>query len=185
VLLSNLLAVSCCLRPNDNIKVLSDFLQYLDLHKSCPSLWTNGCCIFPRRSGNLVGKNRTRAKSSYACYSDWHNDERAVSDQRLVLICLLYAIWLTCIIKVAGGIIARLAPLFTVSHATRGKLSGPYSKLPPALKRLTLDTVFALLTLHGSDVDGADLREAVASATSGTEDGQYWARLESARTVLS
>lgn len=62
---------------------------------------------------------------------------------------------------------ARLAPYFSIAHPTRGRLAGPWSKLPTqALRRLALDVVS---TLGEGEADSA-----VEEAVRGTEDAGYW-----------
>jgi len=68
---------------------------------------------------------------------------------------------------------ARLVPYFIITHATRGRLPGPYARLPPtsALRRLVLDVV---VTASSGD-DGNDaLKAAVDEAVKGTEVETYW-----------
>ncbi|KAF9822049.1 hypothetical protein IEO21_00043 [Rhodonia placenta] len=66
----------------------------------------------------------------------------------------------------------RLAPYFVISHATRGTLLGPYSKIPPAspLRRLVLDVVVTIISRGGRD----GLVSAVDEAVKGTEEQSYW-----------
>jgi pre-rRNA-processing protein IPI1 len=83
--------------------------------------------------------------------------------------------------QVSTGLLVRLVPFFMVTHATRGQLPGPYSKLPPALRRLMLDTVSKLQDMSEGDDTGAT--QAVVSATAGTEEAAYWANIRLAITV--
>ncbi|KAK7064145.1 testis-expressed sequence 10 protein [Favolaschia claudopus] len=64
---------------------------------------------------------------------------------------------------------SQLALYFTFTHATRGRIPGPYSKIPSSsgVRRLALD----LAALTGDD---QSLWSAVDLATSGTEDALYW-----------
>jgi pre-rRNA-processing protein IPI1 len=60
-------------------------------------------------------------------------------------------------------------PYFSITHATRGQILGPYSKLPSpsATRRLALD----LVALIGDD---PALTSAVDAAVLGTEEESYW-----------
>ncbi|KAJ7786421.1 hypothetical protein B0H16DRAFT_1446174 [Mycena metata] len=59
-------------------------------------------------------------------------------------------------------------PIRSITHATRGQILGPYSKLPSTLvRRLALD----LVTLIGED---SSLSSAVDVAVLGTEEEPYW-----------
>lgn len=70
---------------------------------------------------------------------------------------------------------ARLAPYFSITHATRGQVLGPYTKLPASsLKRLALDVVATLLRFPPDD-DG--LANAVLLAVKGASEETYWAQL--------
>lgn len=89
-------------------------------------------------------------------------------------------------VQVIQSIRSRFAPFFTIAHATRGQLPGPYSKLPAdstgSLRRLALDVAGTLLA--SSSEDGDDVFEsAVDRAVSGTAEDAYWAGLKS--TLLS
>lgn len=70
----------------------------------------------------------------------------------------------------------RLAPYFVISHATRGTLLGPYSKIPPGspLRRLVLDVVVSIISGAGGDGGRDGLVSAVNEAVKGTEEQSYW-----------
>ncbi|KAJ6503434.1 hypothetical protein C8R47DRAFT_1250354 [Mycena vitilis] len=63
----------------------------------------------------------------------------------------------------------QLVPYFSIIHATRGQILGPYSKLPPtsAVRRLALDLVASI-------GDDPSLTSAVNAAVLATEEEQYW-----------
>ncbi|KAJ7837515.1 hypothetical protein B0H14DRAFT_2790969 [Mycena olivaceomarginata] len=67
----------------------------------------------------------------------------------------------------------QIVPYFCITHATRGQILGPYSKVPAAsgTRRLALD----LVTLIGND---ASLSSAVDAAVLGTEDELYWRNIQ-------
>ncbi|KAJ6519922.1 hypothetical protein C8R45DRAFT_853222 [Mycena sanguinolenta] len=67
---------------------------------------------------------------------------------------------------------AQIVPYFSITHATRGKIPGPYSKVPSGIRRLALD--LAVLV-----DDDASLSPAVQAAVSGTEDELYWRNIRS------
>lgn len=77
---------------------------------------------------------------------------------------------------------SRLVPYFTINHAVRGQVSGPYSKLPSTqahLRRLCLDVVITLLAfgrVFGTDASEAcdALSEAVDLIVVGTNEEGYW-----------
>lgn len=94
-----------------------------------------------------------------------------------------------------------MAPYFTINHAIRGRLAGPFGKLPvtsnsASYRRLALDVAATLLAQQrqqqqttqpltsrsssGSDASeksGRMLGEAVDAAVGGTEDEAYWRHL--------
>ncbi|EMD42224.1 hypothetical protein CERSUDRAFT_110758 [Gelatoporia subvermispora B] len=78
--------------------------------------------------------------------------------------------------EVLAGLSSRLVPYFVVAHPTRGRLPGPYAKLPPAspVRRLALDVVTTLARSGGA---GDGLQETVGEAVRGTEEEGYWAAL--------
>ncbi|CDO73234.1 hypothetical protein BN946_scf185007.g289 [Trametes cinnabarina] len=72
----------------------------------------------------------------------------------------------------------RLVPYFSISHPTRGKVAGPYAKLPAEspIRRLVLDLV---ATITGNAPDKADpsngeLVAAVAGSVQGTAEELYF-----------
>ncbi|KAF7339386.1 Testis-expressed sequence 10 protein [Mycena sanguinolenta] len=67
---------------------------------------------------------------------------------------------------------AQIVPYFSITHATRGKISGPYSKVPSGIQRLALD----LAALIGDD---AALSPAVQATVLGTDDEFYWRNIHS------
>ncbi|KZT72744.1 hypothetical protein DAEQUDRAFT_543688 [Daedalea quercina L-15889] len=75
--------------------------------------------------------------------------------------------------QVLPALHSRMVPYFIVNHPMRGKLLGPFSRLPSApLRRLVLDVV---TTLKIPDTD--ELEGAVSEAVAGTEDESYWISL--------
>ncbi|KAJ7038093.1 hypothetical protein C8F04DRAFT_1326018 [Mycena alexandri] len=64
---------------------------------------------------------------------------------------------------------SQIVPYFSITHATRGQILGPYSKLPSTspVRRLALD----LVALIGED---SSLSSAVDVAVLGTEEESYW-----------
>ncbi|PCH33787.1 hypothetical protein WOLCODRAFT_135324 [Wolfiporia cocos MD-104 SS10] len=74
---------------------------------------------------------------------------------------------------------ARLAPYFIITHPTRGRVLGPFAKIPPAsgLRRLALDVAATVLDRSGVR---DELAVAVDEAVRGTEDEGYWASIRSA-----
>ncbi|OCH95802.1 hypothetical protein OBBRIDRAFT_871454 [Obba rivulosa] len=79
-------------------------------------------------------------------------------------------------LEVISALSSRLMPYFVISHTTRGRLPGPYAKLPPAspVRRLVLDVVATIVRSGGAD-DG--LQDAVGEAVRGTEEEEYWSSL--------
>ena len=66
-----------------------------------------------------------------------------------------------------------MVPYFTVNHPTRGKLLGPFARLPSAqLRRLAIDVV---VTWGSQETD--ELGGAVSEAVSGTGEESYWLSL--------
>jgi len=63
---------------------------------------------------------------------------------------------------------SRLVPYFSVNHVTRGRLPGPYSKLPRPLRKLALDLVTTISTLSETRDDG--LEDAVDQAVAVDQD---------------
>ncbi|KZT05948.1 uncharacterized protein LAESUDRAFT_726516 [Laetiporus sulphureus 93-53] len=87
--------------------------------------------------------------------------------------------------EVVSSLRMRLVPYFVVTHETRGRLSGPFAKLPTAspLRMLALDVAATLTGTgpggqgvgHGDgDGDGDDLEAAVREAVRSTEVEAYW-----------
>ncbi|KAL7285185.1 hypothetical protein ACG7TL_000278 [Trametes sanguinea] len=74
---------------------------------------------------------------------------------------------------------SRLVPYFSISHPTRGKINGPYAKLPAnsPIRRLVLDLVATIVgnAPDKADTTNADLVAAVAEAVQGTAEEPYWA----------
>ncbi|KAI0830683.1 hypothetical protein BC628DRAFT_1313137 [Trametes gibbosa] len=72
----------------------------------------------------------------------------------------------------------RCVPYFAITHPTRGKLHGPYAKLPAnsPLRRLALDFVVTLIDQGRRKADdGVDeLVAAVEEATQGTPEAEYF-----------
>ncbi|TFK30516.1 hypothetical protein FA15DRAFT_579745 [Coprinopsis marcescibilis] len=78
---------------------------------------------------------------------------------------------------------ARISPYFTINHAVRGRVAGPYTKLPAAspLRRLALDMV-SVLQMRAklkSEATG-NLSSAVNHAVEGTTEEKYWSHVGSA-----
>ncbi|KAK7058896.1 rRNA processing protein [Paramarasmius palmivorus] len=83
----------------------------------------------------------------------------------------------------------RLVPFFIFSHAERGQVLGPYTKLPPfspnnggtCIRRLVLSMVATLLAACKSDSSSpsdSDLVNAVSTATSqNPSEQEYWQKL--------
>ncbi|KAG5342392.1 hypothetical protein C0989_002227 [Termitomyces sp. Mn162] len=74
---------------------------------------------------------------------------------------------------------AKLVPFFTVNHAVRGQLPGPYNKIPigSPLRRLTLDLAATLLSATDAGI-GGELRVAVGLAVVGSEEQEYWVQIQ-------
>ncbi|KAI8980644.1 hypothetical protein BD414DRAFT_420409 [Trametes punicea] len=74
---------------------------------------------------------------------------------------------------------SRFVPYFVIAHPTRGKLKGPYAKLPASspLRRLVLDLVATLVGQGQSKKDSGDdgLVSAVTEAVDGTTEEAYFA----------
>lgn len=72
-----------------------------------------------------------------------------------------------------------MVPYFTVNHPTRGKLLGPFARLPSAqMRRLALDVA---VTLGGQETGG--LEGAVSEAVNGTGEDPYWLSLRGPSAV--
>lgn len=74
-----------------------------------------------------------------------------------------------------------MVPYFSITHATRGQLPGPYTKLPVAhpLRRLVLDLISTLARLCQGKVTDDGLMVAVSLVTAGTQEADYWVHLQS------
>ncbi|KAG5648058.1 hypothetical protein DXG03_007093 [Asterophora parasitica] len=79
--------------------------------------------------------------------------------------------------KTIAALRSKLVPYFSMTHAVRGQLLGPYSKLPAAspLRRLALDLVATLVSGFGTAEDG--LCTAVELAVVGTGEQGYWTQV--------
>ncbi|KAI0361212.1 hypothetical protein OH77DRAFT_1443396 [Trametes cingulata] len=88
--------------------------------------------------------------------------------------------------EVYAALRSRLIPYFTITHPTRGKLPGPFAKLPAnsPLRRLVLDLVATLVSQSGRQISlGEDeLVLAVDEAVRGSSEEVYFAGLR--RSVL-
>ncbi|TFK41082.1 hypothetical protein BDQ12DRAFT_678857 [Crucibulum laeve] len=72
---------------------------------------------------------------------------------------------------------SRLTPIFSITHAVRGQILGPYSKLPSSLlRRLALDVCGTVLLICGGNDEG--LTAAVDLAVAGTQEESYWAHVQ-------
>lgn len=71
-----------------------------------------------------------------------------------------------------GALRQRLAPFFTIDHATRGPVAGPWARLPEYTQQLALDTVSSLCQGGGEGVGG--LSTAVERASAGKKLADYW-----------
>ncbi|KAL6304291.1 hypothetical protein BKA93DRAFT_733535 [Sparassis latifolia] len=80
----------------------------------------------------------------------------------------------SCLLRreTASSLRSRLVPYFVITHATRGKLPGPFSKLPASspLRRLALDAVVTLTR----DGDDEGLAAVVDEAVVGAPQEAYW-----------
>ncbi|TEB34941.1 hypothetical protein FA13DRAFT_1660099 [Coprinellus micaceus] len=110
--------------------------------------------------------------------------------------------------RLAQQIQSRMAPYYTINHAVRGQLPGPYAKLPPtptppsaapsssalgtsnssnaasgassaSLRRLALDVAVTLLALPSGGSAKEVLRSAVRKAVEGSADEEYWRHITS------
>ncbi|KAL0951086.1 hypothetical protein HGRIS_007824 [Hohenbuehelia grisea] len=72
---------------------------------------------------------------------------------------------------------AQLVPFFSVVHPTRGRLPGPYAKLPQgsALRRLAIDVAVTIGSAGGDEAGCIAMRDAVTVAVEGTAEESYWA----------
>lgn len=73
---------------------------------------------------------------------------------------------------------AKLVPYFSINHAVRGRLPGPYAKLPPSseLRRLALDVVATLFATYASYLSSisTQLSEAIDITVTGNHEESYW-----------
>lgn len=71
--------------------------------------------------------------------------------------------------QTVGMLRSQIVPYFSITHAVRGQVPGPYTKLPPAspVRRLALDVA----VLIGDD---PSLSSAVNVAVLGTKEEPYW-----------
>jgi len=67
----------------------------------------------------------------------------------------------------------RLCPYFSVRHATKGLVQGPYNKLPSQLRRRFLDVVW--ISTPEGNLD--ELEEKISGSVMGTEEENYWRHL--------
>ncbi|KAG6897355.1 hypothetical protein C0992_002281 [Termitomyces sp. T32_za158] len=86
------------------------------------------------------------------------------------------------VIHVSGTLKAlrsKLVPFFTINHSTRGRVPGPYGKIPVGspLRRLTLDLAATLLPSADAST-GDEMRTAVGLAVVGSEEQEYWAQIQ-------
>ncbi|KAI0375373.1 hypothetical protein BV20DRAFT_265919 [Pilatotrama ljubarskyi] len=84
--------------------------------------------------------------------------------------------------EVYAALRSRLIPYFTITHPTRGKLPGPFAKLPAnsPLRRLVLDLVATLVSqsTRQTNLGEGDLIPGVEEAVRGTSEEAYWAGLK-------
>ncbi|TRM66181.1 hypothetical protein BD626DRAFT_628138 [Schizophyllum amplum] len=86
---------------------------------------------------------------------------------------------------------AKLAPFFVIAHPTRGRVPGPFAKLPVTHRKLVLEAVAALAScssssagkgrqvqVHAPTADALALVAAVDEATAGSGDAVYWVQLK-------
>ncbi|KAH7911965.1 hypothetical protein BJ138DRAFT_1005493 [Hygrophoropsis aurantiaca] len=87
---------------------------------------------------------------------------------------------------------SRLSPFFTISHATRGQLPGPFTKIPLSfghVRRLTLDlcaTIISGLPIVDSITEkdeGSNLTSAIGISLQGTPEEDYWLHLTTTMAV--
>ncbi|KAK7463660.1 rRNA processing protein [Stygiomarasmius scandens] len=84
--------------------------------------------------------------------------------------------------KTLSALQTRFVPYFSVTHAVRGQIPGPYTKLsragpaPSRPRRLALD--LAILLLQQSGVSNAALIEAVELVVKDTAEEDYWCQLK-------
>ena len=72
---------------------------------------------------------------------------------------------------------SRLVPYFSITHPTRGKIPGPYAKLPnnSPVRRLVLDLVATIIgQSHGGSTADEGLVAAVSQAVQDAPESSYW-----------
>ncbi|KAG6842589.1 hypothetical protein C0991_000115 [Blastosporella zonata] len=74
---------------------------------------------------------------------------------------------------------SKFIPYFIINHPVRGRLAGPYNKIPMTspLRRVALDLVVTFLWATGVD-SGDGLRTAVELAVAGTDEQEYWLQIQ-------
>ncbi|KAG1757489.1 hypothetical protein EDB19DRAFT_1901008 [Suillus lakei] len=80
------------------------------------------------------------------------------------------------------GLQTRLTPFFMITHPVRGRLPGPFTKIPtssPLIRRLAVDLVVTILSVstRSEGEERENLMIAVGSAVSGTLEEGYWQQL--------
>jgi len=84
--------------------------------------------------------------------------------------------------KAANILVSKLVPYFSIDHAVRGQLPGPYTKLPSpsTLRRLALDVAVTLLMTHPSSLakDAARLLMAIDLVVTDTQEQNYWKHIK-------
>ncbi|KAG1755203.1 uncharacterized protein EDB91DRAFT_1242401 [Suillus paluster] len=80
------------------------------------------------------------------------------------------------------GLQSRLTPFFMITHPVRGRIPGPFTKIPassPLIRRLAVDLVVTILSVSSrSEGEGREnLISAVGSAVTGTLEEGYWQQL--------
>ncbi|KAG1826020.1 uncharacterized protein BJ212DRAFT_1317584 [Suillus subaureus] len=80
------------------------------------------------------------------------------------------------------GLQTRLTPFFMITHPVRGRLPGPFTKIPTSsllIRRLAVDLVVTILSVstRSEGEERENLMIAVGSAVSGTLEEGYWQQL--------
>ncbi|KAJ7110117.1 hypothetical protein C8R44DRAFT_634671 [Mycena epipterygia] len=77
--------------------------------------------------------------------------------------------------QTVGLLRSQIVPYFSITHAVRGQVPGPYTKLPPAspIRRLALDVAVMI-------GDDPSLSSAVNAAVLGTKEEPYWHNISTA-----
>jgi len=83
------------------------------------------------------------------------------------------------------GLQTRLTPFFMITHPVRGRLPGPFTKIPTSsllIRRLAVDLVVTILSVstRSEGEERENLMIAVGSAVSGTPEEGYWQQLVTA-----